>query len=94
MMRADRIINKAGAPCTDRKRVTFELGRVCPWCMKARREKVEADDAARIGPEKRTKPMPDYHCKSESCYGERQNDVRVKQHRIESEGLGVNLSDG
>lgn len=38
MMRADRVMNKAGAPCLDCKRVTFEMRRICPWCAKARRE--------------------------------------------------------
>jgi RNA polymerase subunit RPABC4/transcription elongation factor Spt4 len=43
MMRADRVYNKAGAPCMDCNRLTFELRRVCPWCAKARQAKIDAD---------------------------------------------------
>jgi len=93
MMNADRVYNKAGAPCTDCKRITFELHRVCPWCAKARREKQEADVAAEL---EKMKLSPVYQHKASHCWdnGGKMNDVRSKQRRIEVEGMNTNLADG
>jgi RNA polymerase subunit RPABC4/transcription elongation factor Spt4 len=98
MMRADRVYNKAGAPCMDCKRLTFELRRVCPWCAKARQAKIDAEIAEKIEREKLEirKVMPDYPFKAEDCYenGAIKDGVRTKQRRIEGEGMNMRLADG
>lgn len=93
MINADRVMNKAGAPCLDCKRITFEMRRVCPWCAKARQAKIDAEIAELI---EREKVMPDYHFKAEDCYenGTRRDGVRSKQRTIESEGMSTRLADG
>jgi hypothetical protein len=93
MMRADRVYNKAGAPCMDCKRITFELRRVCPWCAKARQDKVDAEIAESL---EKAKLSPDYRHKAVDCFegGRRFDSVRSKQRRIEGEGMNTNLADG
>lgn len=93
MMNADRVYNKAGAPCMDCKRITFELRRVCPWCAKARQLKIDAEIAEKI---ECAKLMPDYRHKAENCFesGTRSDGVRAKQRRIDGEGMSIGLADG
>lgn len=94
MMRADRVMNKAGAPCMDCKRLTFEMRRVCPWCAKARQAKIDAEAA--LIEDQRLKLMPDYHHKAADCWddGTKRNDVRRKQLQIEAEGMSNRVIDG
>lgn len=93
MINADRVQNKAGAPCMDCKRITFEMRRICPWCAKARQMKIDAEIAEQV---ERAKLMPDYRHKSENCFenGTRRDGVRAKQRHIESEGMSTGLADG
>lgn len=79
MMRTDRVMNKAGAPCMDCKRLTFELRRVCPWCAKARQAKIDADAeyAASQNEVQRTGKVP--RRPSQDLHGERaRSEVRSK----------------